>query len=243
MKSVKTQVQPKQAEVMPEAVQTVQAPKMDSMNIEEPVASDTLPTDSLQDTVVRPAFRKSMRVATHDLGISKKMTVAALGEGDSVGMRHFRARLRQIFGDDPVPEMSKDLEHLKKLVENEFREVKTGKTESDVGKRDIDLLLRTVNSVLSAGAVVDEALEEDSVDDAELELGGLEEEDAEEVAEDLSDVDTMDISEQDAEALLRADVTEVEVVQEVLEWREFRQEEEYEIMSVRKNKEEEEEDF
>ena len=67
--------------------------------------------------------------------------------------------------------------------------------------------------------------------------------DAEEVVEDLSDPETMDISDQDAETLLRSDVTEIEVVQEVMDWREFRQEEEYEVISVRKSKEEEEEEI
>ena len=99
--------------------------------------------------------------------------------------------------------------------------------------------MRTLSSVLDAGALVEE-LDADSVEDEKLDVSELEGEDAEEVEEDLSNVDEMDISDQDAEALLRDNVAEIEVVQEVVDWREYKQEEEYEIMSVRKLKEEEE---
>jgi hypothetical protein len=243
MKSVKTQVQSKQTEAHPEAVQTVQSPKSDSMSNELLVDTDVMPVDSLQDNVARPAFLKSMRIATRELGVSNKVVAAALSEGDALGMRTFRSRLRQIFGDNPMPETTKGLEKLKQVVETEFREVKTGKTDSDIAKRDIDLLLRTVNSMLSAGTVLDEEIDEPSAEDERLDVDELEGEDAEEVVEDLSDPETMDISDQDAETLLRSDVTEIEVVQEVMDWREFRQEEEYEVISVRKSKEEEEEEI
>ena len=82
--------------------------------------------------------------------------------------------------------------------------------------KDITLLLRTLSSVLDAGVLVEEELDTDSEIDDKLDVSELEGEDAEEVGEDLNNMDEVDISDQDAEALLRDNVAEIEVVQEVV---------------------------
>ena len=240
MTSVTTQTQVKPADVAAEEPQTVQAPKSDALDMMTETDADTLPADNIQDAIARPAFRKSVRLATHDLKIPPKIASAALGEGDSLAMRSLRKRIRAIFGDEPQATISKDIEQFKAQVELDFREMKTGKTESEVSKKEVDLLLRTLNSVLAAGSIVDEELD-DEVEDDKLNMSDLEGEDAEEVEEDLSNVDEMDITGQDAEMLLRDNVAEIEVVQEVVDWQEYKNEEEYEIMSVRKLREEEDE--
>lgn len=240
MKSVTTQTQAKKAEVIADEPPVMQAPKSDTLDPMTALDADTMPTDSLQDSVARPSFRKSLRMATLELHISPKLATAALREGDSLAMRNLRKRIRNLFGDDPKASDTKGIEDFKSQVELEFRELKSGKTESDVTSKDITLLLRTLSSVLDAGVLVEEELDADSVEDEKLDVSELEGEDAEEVEEDLSNIDEMDISDQDAEALLRDNVAEIEVVQEVVDWREYKQEEEYEIMSVRKLKEEEE---
>ena len=173
MKSVTTQTQSKQAEVMPEEPQTVQAPKSDALETMTDLDSETMPTDNIQDSIARPSFRKSLRMATHELKIAPKLASAALREGDSLAMRNMRKRIRSIFGDEPQESMTKGIEDFKSQVELEFRELKSGKTESEVTNKDIDLLLRTLNSVLAAGTIVDEELDEDSGDEERLDVSGL----------------------------------------------------------------------
>lgn len=241
MKSVTTQTQAKSTESISDEPSVMQAPKSDTLDPMMALNEETMPSDNLQDSVARPSFRKSVRLATHELNIAPKLAVAALTEGDSLAMRNLRKRIRGFFGDDPQTSDAKGIEAFKSQVELEFRELKSGKTESDVTPKDISLLLRTLSSVIDAGALVEDELDADSELDGKLDVSELEGEDAEEVGEDLSNMDEADISDQDAEALLRDNVAEIEVVQEVVDWREYKQEEEYEIMSVRKLKEEEEE--
>ena len=239
MKSVKTQVQ-NRPEPLVDEVQTVSQKREDTFGSEVTVEQDNL-QDSLQNKSSGPSYQKRLLNATKGLGVSKKVTEEAFAEGGA-SLKVFRKQLRRVFKEDKDPNVASNLEELQRIVALEHAAVKKGKKESPLSKRDFERLNITLDSVISAANIVEVDMDEDITDTAEVQLGKLDEDAVEEVEEDMADIGSMDITPQDAEALLRADITEIEVVEEVIDWREFRQEEEYEVVCIRKTREEEEEE-
>ena len=125
MKSVTTKRR-KSTESISDEPSVMQAPKSDTLDPMMALNEETMPSDNLQDSVARPSFRKSVRLATHELNIAPKLAVAALTEGDSLAMRTLRKRIRGFFGDDPQTSDAKGIEAIKSQVELEFRELKSG---------------------------------------------------------------------------------------------------------------------
>lgn len=240
MKSVKTQVQNRPEQLVDE-VQTVSKKREDTFGSEVAVDQDNL-QDSLQNKAGGPSYQKKLLNATKALGVSKKVTTEAFEEGGA-SLKIFRKHLRRVFKEDKDPNVGSSLEELQKIVHLEQAAVKKGKKESPLSKRDFEKLNVTIDSVISAANIVEVDMDEDITDTAEVQLGDLDEDAVDEVEEDMADIGSMDITSQDAEALLRADITEIEVVEELIDWREFRQEEEYEVVCIRKTREEEEDEF